>query len=445
MFLRQIGQKLKIPTTSRTINASGMLVMPGGIDPHVHLKLPTLNINSVDDFYAGTKAALSGGTTMIIDSVTPAKNESLIAAYERYRSWADPNVACDYGLSMVVREFDDRVKLEMSQVVQNKGVNSFKFYMAYVGDLQVTDRQLYQGFLQCKDCGALARVHAEVGDLIHEKQKELISQGITGPEGHIQSRPEEYQTEATSRACLLAKEANCPLYIVHVMSKGAADAIGNARKIVGYTACSFLSFFLILCTMVFGEAVGSGLSGVNGSKIFDPMFRTAAAHVMSPPISLDGSTSKYLMDSLAAGQLHTTASDHAVFDSRQKALGKNDFTKIPNGVNGVEERMMLVWDKGVNTGIIDPMRFVAITSANAAKLFNLYPKKGRIALNSDADIVIWNPREKKTFSAFSHQSNSDFNIFDGITVMGSPYVTISRGRIVFADNKVLNLVIACFL
>uniref|UniRef100_A0A915J331 dihydropyrimidinase n=1 Tax=Romanomermis culicivorax TaxID=13658 RepID=A0A915J331_ROMCU len=358
--IKQIGHNLQVPPACKVIDARGKYVIPGGIDPHVHFNLPMFgNVISVDDFYTGTKAAVAGGTTMIIDFVTPNNNESLISAYEKYRSWADPNVCCDYGLSVIIRNFSERTKNEMQEVVKNKGVNSFKFFMAYAGAFQLNDQDLYQSFVQCRKIGALARIHAECGDLIFMKEKELLAQGVTGPEGHFQARPEECQSEATTRACLLAKEANCPLYVVHVMSKGAADAIGDARR---------------KGAVVFGEAVGSGISGINGTELFDHCFRHAAAHVMSPPLSDDSSTAAHLMDSLAAGQLQTTGSDHAVFDSNQKALGKADFTKIPNGVNGVEERMMIVWEKGVVSNSISSSREISAKSSFVTFLKLLPPK-----------------------------------------------------------------------
>ncbi|KAI3418729.1 Dihydropyrimidinase 2 [Globodera pallida] len=403
----------------KTVDARGRLVMPGGIDPHTHMQLPFMGTVAVDDFYHGTKAALAGGTTMIIDFAIPNKQQTPLEAYHLWRNWADPKVCCDYGLSMAITSWNERVKEEMEALVRpDYGINSFKFFLAYEGVFMVNDKEFYQGLKQCARLKALARVHAENGSIIAEKQKELLTSGLTGPEGHTQSRPEELEAEATNRACTIAEQANCPLYVVHVMTKGAAKAIEKYRR---------------RGLVVFGEPIAAGLAA-DGRHYYSENYDEAASFVLSPPLSRDPSTPEALMDLLACGQLQLTATDNCTFTCEQKRMGVGNFTKIPNGVNGVEDRMSVVWEKGVCTGKLDPMRFVAVTSSTAAKIFNIYPRKGRVAVGSDADIVIWNPNRTRTISAKTHHQAVDQNIFEGMEVRGVPEVTISRGRIVWEEG-----------
>lgn len=416
--IRQIGHNLVIPGGARTIDAKGKLIMPGGIDTHTHMQLPFMGTFAVDDFYHGTKAALAGGTTMIIDFVLDGKGVPLLEAYDKWRQWADEKVCCDYAFHVGVTWWGDNTANEMETLVKEKGINSFKVFMAYKDVFMLDDTDLYNVFKKCKELGAIAQVHAENGSLIAEKAKEVIAAGITGPEGHALSRPEEVEAEATNRAITIADQCGCPLYVVHVMSKSAADAVCKARR---------------QGRIVIGEPIAASLA-TDGTHYFNKCWRHSAGHVLSPPLRADPTTPDYLMDLLANNDLQLTGTDNCTFNADQKALGKDDFRKIPNGVNGVEDRMSVIWEKGVHSGKMDACRFVAVTSATAAKVFNVYPRKGRIAEGSDADIVIWDPNQTRRISSKTHHHACDFNIFEGMVCHGVPVVVISNGRVVVDED-----------
>ncbi|XP_060817104.1 dihydropyrimidinase isoform X1 [Bombus pascuorum] len=412
-IIKQMGRNLIIPGGTRIIDARGKYVMPGGIDPHTHLECELMGAKSVDDFYQGTKAAVAGGTTMIIDFVIPRKDESLLEAYERYRESADQKVCCDYSLHVAVTSWSPKVKEEMATLVKDHGVSSFKMFMAYRDLFMLRDPELIETFKTCKELGAIAMVHAENGDIIAENTKRLLDAGVTGPEGHEMSRPEEVEAEAVNRACVIASQVNCPLYVTALSSKSAADVVSSKRS---------------EGVVLFGETLASTV-GIDGSEQYGKDIEKARRYITSPPLRPDSTTPAYLIEHLAQDGLQVTGSDNCTFNAEQKALGKDDFSKIPNGVNGVEDRMSVVWEKGVHAGIMDPTRFVAVTSTNAAKIFNLYPRKGVIAVGSDADIVVWDPNRKRTISAQTHVQAVDFNIFEGMEVHGVPEYVIVEGRV----------------
>jgi len=417
--IKQLGRNLIIPGGTRVIDARGKLVMPGGIDPHVHFQFEFMGCVSADDFYQGTKAAIAGGTTTVIDFAIPKKGESLVDRYHQYRQWADDKVCCDYALHMGVTWWSDSVAKEMEYLVKDHGVNSFKAFMAYKDALQINDSELYRMLETCRKIGAVGMVHAENGDIVAENSKKLLAAGVKGPEGHEKSRPEEVEAEATNRACVIAKQVGCPLYVVHVMSKAAADVIADARS---------------KKWPVYGETLAAALA-TDGTHCVHHDFHHAAAHVLSPPLRSDPKTKEQLMDLLADLTLNATGSDNCTFTTKQKEVGKSDFTKIPNGVNGVEDRMSVIWEKGVTSGKITPERFVAITSTTAAKIFNLYPQKGVIAVGSDADLVIWDPNRTRTISAKTHHQAVDVNIFEGMNVHGVPEYVVVGGRVCVDEGE----------
>jgi len=417
-----VGPNLEAPTPdTKIVDATDKLVVPGGIDPHTHCQLPFMGTVAVDDFNHGTRAAVAGGTTCIVDFAIPQKGESLLETYDKWRSWADPKVVCDYGLHVAVTwwDKDGKVAAEMETLVKEKGVQSFKCFMAYKNVFMVTDEQMFEIFKVCRKVGALAQVHAENGDAIEDGQKRLLAKGVTGPEGHCLSRPADVEGEATYRALMIGEKVNTPVYIVHVMSKEACDAVTRARK-EGW-----------IC---YGEPIAAGLA-TDGCHCWHDDWRHASAYVMGPPLRPDPTVKEYLMKALGTGDLQVVGTDNCTFNSDQKAMGKDNFTRIPNGVNGLQDRMSVVWSRGVHAGILTPMQFVAVTSTNAARIFGMYPRKGVIRVGADADICVWDPKATRVISAKTHFHAVDFNIFEGQEVTGVAHTTISRGDVVFENGQ----------
>jgi len=415
--IKVIGTDLDVPAKAEIIDASGQYVMPGGIDPHTHMELPFMGTTATEDFYTGTAAGAAGGTTMIIDFVIPGPQQSLLETYHTWRGWAEKS-ATDYSFHVAVTWWDETVHRDMGTLVEKHGVNSFKHFMAYKGAIMVDDGILINSFTRARELGAIATVHAENGELISHLQRTIFEQGITGPEGHPLSRPPGVEGEAAERACRIAQVIGVPLYIVHNSAIESLDAITRARA---------------AGQRVFGEVLAGHLV-IDDSVYRHPDFTFAAAHVMSPPFRAPEHQAA-LWKGLQGGNLHTTATDHCCFCAPQKAAGKDDFRKIPNGTAGIEDRMGVLWHHGVNTGRITMNEFVAITSTNTAKIFNIHPRKGAISVGADADIIIWDPEKKRTISAKTHHQNVDFNIFEGMEVRGANTVTLSQGRIVYKDGE----------
>ena len=415
--IREVAEGLTVPAGAEVVDAGGQLVMPGGIDPHTHMQLPFMGTVTMDDFFTGTAAGLAGGTTTIIDFVMPGAKQRPMDAYRTWREWAEKSAA-DYAFHVAITWWGDAVDEDMGTLVREEGVTSFKHFMAYKNAIMADDETLVRSFRRALELGAMPTVHAENGELVFLLQQEMLAREITGPEGHPASRPPAVEAEATNRAIAIAGVLNVPIYVVHVSCADSLEAIARARA---------------AGQRVYGEALAGHLV-LDDSAYRSPDFATAAAHVMSPPFRSKEHQAA-LWRGLQSGALQTTATDHCTFCADQKAMGRGDFTKIPNGCGGVEERLAVIWDAGVNTGRLTPNEFVRVTSTNAAQLFNLYPRKGLVAPGADADLVVWDPEGTKTFSAKTQLSRGDFNVFEGRTVRGVPSHTVSGGRLVFARGE----------
>jgi dihydropyrimidinase len=416
--IQAVGEALSAPSNAETIDAGGCYVMPGGIDPHTHMELPFMGAKASEDFYTGTVAGMVGGTTLIIDFAIPDPNQSLIEAYDLWNSWAQ-KAASDYTFHVAITWWSDKVREEMGTLTREKGVNSFKHFMAYKGSIMVPDENLIESFSRCIELGAIPTVHAENGELVYHLQRKLVKQGILGPEGHPLSRPPEVEGEAANRAIQVADLIGTPLYIVHNSCTHSLDAITRAR---------------LRGQRVFGEVLAGHLL-IDDSVYRHPDWERAAAHVMSPPFRAK-EHQEALWKGLQSGNLQTTATDHCCFTPAQKAMGRTDFTKIPNGTGGIEDRMHVLWTHGVNTGRLTRSEFVAITSANAAKIFNIYPQKGSISVGADADLCVFDPKKKHTITTKNQHQVVGWNIFDGMEVEGVNVATLSRGAITYKDGDI---------
>lgn len=412
-----IGPDLQAPPGATVVDAGGAFVMPGGIDPHTHMELPFMGTVTKDDFFTGTSAGVAGGTTMIIDFVIPNPKQPLMDAFRDWSGWAEKSAA-DYSFHVAVTWWNETVHADMGTLVREHGVNSFKHFMAYKNAIMADDEVLVNSFTRALELGALPTVHAENGELVFQLQKKLLAQGLTGPEAHPLSRPPAVEAEAAERAIRIAEVLGTPLYIVHVSSQDSVEAIIRARS---------------HGQRVYGEVLAGHLT-IDESVYRNPDWDLAAAHVMSPPFRAKHHQ-EALWGALAAGHLHTTATDHCAFCAEQKGMGRGDFTRIPNGCAGVEDRMAVIWDAGVNTGRLTPNEFVAVTSTNCAQIFNLYPRKGAVVVGADADLVVWDPAATKTISTATSVTRVGHNIFEGRTVTGLPVVTLSQGRVVWQKGE----------
>jgi dihydropyrimidinase len=412
-----VGPDLEAPAGARILDAGGAYVLPGGIDPHTHMELPFMGTVASEDFFTGTSAAAAGGTTTCIDFVIPAPQESIIDAYHKWRGWAE-KAACDYSLHVAITWWDDSVRRDMITLAREHGVNSFKHFMAYKNAIMCDDETLVNSFKTAREIGALCTLHAENGELVYVLQKDIFDKGITGPEGHPLSRPPEVEGEAANRAIRIAEVLGVPVYLVHTSCIDALEAVTRAR---------------LEGQQVFAEVLAQHLV-IDDSVYRNPDWNTAAHYVMSPPFRPKEHQAA-LWRGLQAGMLQTTATDHCCFCTPQKQAGLDDFRLIPNGTGGIEDRMSILWHHGVRTGRLSPSQFVAVTSSNCAKIFNIFPKKGAIMAGADADIVIWDPDATRTISAKTHHQNIDFNIYEGMEVTGNAATTLSRGLVVWEDGE----------
>jgi dihydropyrimidinase len=378
--------------------------------------MPFMGTYSSDDFDSGTRAALSGGTTMVVDFALPSPGQGLLDALQMWDN-KSTRAHCDYSFHMAVTWWGEQVFDEMKTVIETRGITTFKHFMAYKGALMVNDDELYASFRRLAELGGIAMVHAENGDVVAELSARLLAEGNTGPEAHAYSRPPQVEGEAVNRAIMVADMAGVPLYVVHVSCEEAHEAIRRARQ---------------HGKRVWGEPLIQHLT-LDESEYFHPDWDHAARRVMSPPFRNKAHQSS-LWAGLQAGSLSVVATDHCAFTTAQKRYGVGDFTKIPNGTGGLEDRMPMLWTHGVGTGRLTPEEFVAVTSTNVAKILNCYPKKGALIPGADADIVVWDPEREKTITAAAQVSAIDYNVFEGQKVKGLPRYTITRGHVAVTEG-----------
>ncbi len=418
--IQLLGNHLEvIEPDAQVVDATGLYVLPGGIDAHVHMELPIGGGQfSADDFETGTRAAIAGGTTSIIDFVTPEPGQSLIKALHERKEAAKKSL-CDYGLHMSITSWDESIPGEMRRCVEQEGIPSFKVYMAYKETIGLDDKHILAVMDTAAKLKARVAVHCEYGEIISYLRRELISQGRTAPKFHPVSRPIEAEKEAVIRALMMAWVTKCPLYIVHISTQGATSVITAARRDGQDVAAETCPHYLVLDEMKYGK----------------PGFESAA-YVMSPPLR-SKADKRYLWRALGRGHFQTVATDHCPFNMKgQKDRGINDFTKIPNGAAGVEHRMALLYTYGVLKNKISLNQWVALTSTAPAKIFGLYPRKGTLLKGADADILLWDPGVKHVISAKTHRHNCDTSIYEGIKIKGKPYMVIINGKIAYENGTV---------
>jgi dihydropyrimidinase len=413
-----IGMSLDIPAENvdKVIDAAGKYVLPGGIDVHTHLDMPFGGATSADDFETGTIAAAHGGTTSVVDFAIQYKGQTLHHAWETWMKKAEKKAVVDYGFHMIITDLNDGTEAEMDALVR-QGVTSFKLFMAYRGVFMLDDGSIFKALLRTGQNGGTICMHAENGDVIDVLVQRALAAGHTAPKYHALTRPARAEAEATHRAIALAEIADVPIYIVHLSSAEALEMVTEARDRGLPAFAETCPQYLFLSYDNYEEA------DFGGSK-----------YVMSPPLR-DKAKQDQLWRGLAFNDLQCISTDHCPFCMKEKRLGENDFSKIPNGAPGVETRMSLVYDGGVRPGRISLNRFVELTSTSPAKIFGLFPRKGTIAPGSDADIVVFDPNRTITLSAKTLHMNVDYNPYEGRQVTGATDTVLSRGRLVIENGK----------
>ncbi|MGK2863690.1 MAG: dihydropyrimidinase [Chitinophagaceae bacterium] len=415
--VKAIGNNLK-EKAEKEIDASGKLIFPGGIDPHVHLEMPFMGTFSSDTYESGTRAALFGGTTMVIDFILQKQGNSLRSALEEWKGRSDHNCVGDYSFHMAVTDFNEHTKKEIREMIENEGISSFKTFMAYKGALMIDDRQMIGLMEEVKKHGGLINVHATNGDMIDYLIDKHKSEGKLSPLYHYLSQPEVTEAEASERFADMAHYTGCPGYIVHLTCEGALNAVRNATKRNQKLFVETCIQYLLLDASLY-------------EKDFD-----GAKWVMSPPLR-EKKDQETLWAGINQGLIQVVATDHCPFKWEQKLMGKDDFSKIPNGHPAIENRMELLFSEGVNKKRITLNKFAEVTSTNAAKIFGMFPRKGTIAVGSDADIVIFDANEKHTLSAGTHHMNVDYSGYEGWELTGKVKTVLLRGQVAIDNNKCL--------
>ncbi|MDB5253183.1 MAG: hydA, partial [Flaviaesturariibacter sp.] len=413
--IRAIGKDL-VMDADKTIDASGLLVFPGGIDPHVHLDMPFMGTYSSDSYETGTRAALFGGTTTVIDFILQKQGASLQAALDEWKSRATGTAIGDYSFHMAVTDFNDETKKEIRHLVENEGITSFKTFMAYKGALMIDDRQMIGLMEEVKAQGGLVTVHATNGDMIDYLVAKHRGEGKLSPLYHYLSQPEVTEAEASERFADLAHYTGCPGYIVHLTCEGALNAVRNATRRNQQLFVETCIQYLLL-----------------DASLYEADFE-GAKWVMSPPLR-EKKDQETLWAGINQGIVKVVATDHCPFRWEQKLMGKDDFSKIPNGHPAIEHRMELLYSEGVNKGRITLNKFVEVACTNAAKIFGMFPRKGTISVGSDADLVLFDPSEKHRISAHTHHMNVDYSGYEGWELTGKVKTVILRGKLAIDENQ----------
>lgn len=415
--IARLGRELEAPPGTTVIDAEGKYVFPGFIDPHVHIYLPFMGTFSKDTYDTASRAALVGGTTTLIEMCCPARKDDPLEAFALWRSQADGRSACDYTYHFGVTRFGEGTEAQLRQIVA-QGISSFKIFLAYKGAFGIDDTELYRTLKLARELGVVVTAHCENETLVAERQKELLAAGRTDPGQHHESRPPAVEAEGVHHLMTFAELTGAATYIVHLSCEEALLQALDARERGVRVGVETLIQYLLL-DKTYAER---------------PDFE-GAKYVMSPPLR-DARNQAVLWRALASGLVNTVATDHAPFDfARQKPMGKDDFTKIPNGIPSLEERVNLLYTHGVAAGRLDLCRFVDVASTQAAKQFDLFPAKGTIAVGSDADLVVYDPAYRGTISARTQLMNVDYSAFEGWPLQGRPSVVTVRGQVAVRDGK----------
>jgi dihydropyrimidinase len=414
-----IGAKLPVENAERLIEGAGRLILPGGIDVHTHLDMPFGGTTSADDFESGTTAAAFGGTTTLIDFAIQYKGQTLRQAFETWMKKAEGKAVIDYAFHCIITDISGAQLQEMRTLV-GEGIPTFKLFMAYPGVFMLDDASIFKAMGVAADSGGMICMHAENGSAIDVIVQRALDEGKRAPKYHALTRPTTAEAEATGRAIALAEMAGAPVYIVHLSCNDALERVREARdrglRVYAETCPQYLYLSL--------------------DEMDAPGFE-AAKYVFTPPLREKWHQEK-LWQGLVKDDLQVVSTDHCPFCFKeQKELGKDDFTKIPNGGPGIEHRLSLVYNGGVHGGRFSPNRFVQLVATAPAKLFGLYPRKGAIAVGSDADIVIFDPNEEQVISAKTHHMRVDYSMFEGTRVRGAAKTVLSRGRVVIENSKFL--------
>jgi len=414
--ITRMGRDLEAPPGTDVIDAAGKYVFPGFIDPHVHIYLPFMATFAKDTHQTASIAALMGGTTTYIEMCCPSRMDDALEGYHLWKSKAEHNSACDYSFHMAVSKYTSETESQLREIIRD-GVSSFKIFLAYKNFFGVEDSEMYQTLTLARKLGVLVTAHCENAELVAQLQQELVREGKTGPEWHEPSRPESVEAEGTHHFASFLENTGASGYVVHLSCEGALKAALAAKERgVKIYIESVIPHFLL-------DKTYAERPGVEGMK-----------HVMSPPLR-NQRHQAVLWNALNAGLIDTVGTDHCPFDTEQKLLGRNAFTDIPNGIPGIEERVNLLFTYGVKRGKLDLHRFVDAASTRAAKIFGLFPRKGTIAVGSDADLVVYDPAYNGVISALSQHVNNDYNGFEGMRIEGRPAVVTVRGKVQVQDGE----------